>query len=657
MKFFNKPVSIILFITVIFLLSISSVPAQVNEIQDNISTPPTIILTPTPETEEISKDLSPTPEIEESPSIEATPVIEETESPLPAETPEGTPVSFSTLEDSSNVSAVKFLGKNIFVVSSVGELEAEERAKDISKNLEEIFYSNRGLNVDDFTLSEELAASAVVDGEKITVSGVKILYKNELLMFADSFTAEIKGETVNELAEFWLKKIKTSILDYRAKTSPTAVRNGILLSILSLIGFLLFAFLVNKIAAFSRKKCITYFKEVKFQRQTILSKKAMSNSLRFIINNVQFIVYSAGIYITITLILGFFYWTKSYGDRLAALIVNALGLIGTGILGYLPNLFVILITIYASYYIIKLIFLIFNGIDKKYITIPGFESEWAIPTFKIVRFLLIIMIVVIIFPYLPGGSSPAFQGISVFIGLLISLGSSSAVANIVAGVILIYMKAFKIGDRIKMDDVSGFVIEKTLLVTRIRTFKNVDITVPNSKILGTHISNFSTCAENQGVIVHTEISIGYDVPIDNIKKLLCEAAAETQDVLQSPPPFVLVWELGDFAITYQVNAYVGSGRHVPLSGMRENIYNKLSEEGIEIMSPTYHSIRDGNHSTIADKYLDENYTQPAFQVSRINEPGQENNVSVSAGNISIKLDNWSSEQKAKLIELINSGAK
>jgi len=220
-------------------------------------------------------------------------------------------------------------------------------------------------------------------------------------------------------------------------------------------------------------------------------------------------------------------------------------------------MFFIIAIVVVTHYILKLIRLVFAEIGKGTISIPGFFSEWAEPTFKIVRFLIIAFAAVVAFPYLPGSESPAFKGVSIFLGLLFSLGSTSAIANIVAGVILTYTRAFRIGDRVKIAETMGDVVEKTLLVTRIRTIKNVDITVPNSMVLGSHITNFSSSALSYGLILHTSVTIGYDAPWKKVHELLIEAAAG-QSISGTAETFVFQTALNDFYVNYELNAYTTS---------------------------------------------------------------------------------------------------
>lgn len=257
-----------------------------------------------------------------------------------------------------------------------------------------------------------------------------------------------------------------------------------------------------------------------------------------------------------------------------------------------------------------------DELEKGTLTLPGFNKDWAIPTFKIVRFLIIAMAVIIIYPYLPGSDSKAFEGVSILLGLVLSLASASAIANMIAGLVLTYMNAFKLGDRVKIADTSGDVVEKTLMATRIRTIKNVDITIPNAMVLSSHIINFSSSAKDSGLILHTTVTIGYDVPWQKVHELLINAALESQYINKEPKPFILQTSLDDFYVSYELNAYTSEPGIMAkiYSEIHSNIQNKFNEAGVEIMSPHYGAMRDGNQVTIPENYLPKSYQAPSFRI-------------------------------------------
>ena len=270
------------------------------------------------------------------------------------------------------------------------------------------------------------------------------------------------------------------------------------------------------------------------------------------------------------------------------------------VVDYLPNLVYIAIILVLTRWLVRGIRLLFQEVERGTVPIPGFHQEWVAPTYKIVRFLVLALAAVVIFPYLPGAGSQAFQGISIFLGVLFSLGSTSAVANLVAGIVITYMRPFSIGDRVEIGETVGEVIEMGVLVVRIRTVKNEDHSLPNASVLSNHIVNFSTSARTRGLVLHTTVTIGYDVPWRTVEDLLVTAARATEGVLGDKSPFVHQTSLDDFYVSYQLNAYTDRpGESAAIaSRLHRNIQDGFAEAGVEIMSPHYAALRSGAEVTI-----------------------------------------------------------
>ena len=223
------------------------------------------------------------------------------------------------------------------------------------------------------------------------------------------------------------------------------------------------------------------------------------------------------------------------------------------------------------------------------------------------------------FPYLPGSSSPAFRGISIFLGVMLSPGSPSAAANLIAGTILTYTRAFRLGDRVRIADTVCDVVERNLLATRVQTIKNELVTVPNAMVLGSHITNFSSAAAGgYALILHTTVTIGYDAPWRTVHELLICAALGTSGILPDPAPFVLQTALDDFYVHYEINGYTHEPTRMAAiyAELHQRIQDCFNDAGVEIMSPHYSSLRDGNHIAIPDSYLPKEYSAPSFRVAR-----------------------------------------
>jgi len=414
---------------------------------------------------------------------------------------------------------------------------------------------------------------------------------------------------------------------------------GLLLALIAtglFLGFLkafrkLFPSMLDKVSAWGYTTKYSF----KIQRVEMLSGAQISEGLLVLLRAIRLTAYVSLIYLYVTSILGFFPATRKLSVELLNYLIEPFKMIARQFIASLPDVIAIAIIIVVTNYVIKLIHMFFNGMERGAITFHGFHREWATPTYKIVRFFVLVLAAVAIFPYIPGSHSEAFRGISVFLGVLVSLGAAGAFSNIVAGVVLTYMRPFSVGDRVKIADTVGDITEKTLLVTRIRTIKNVDVTIPNALVLGSHIINFSSSSmKPPPLILHTSLTIGYDAPWQNVQELLIAAAKQTKHILEAPEPFVLQTSLDDFSVRYEINAYTGAPNKMAAiySELHQHIQDQFNEAGVEIMSPHYTQIRDGNRTTIPDQYLPKSYQPPGLRIWPLGSPQSRPDSSPAGGN-------------------------
>ena len=296
------------------------------------------------------------------------------------------------------------------------------------------------------------------------------------------------------------------------------------------------------------------------------------------------------------LTLRFFPRTALVVDALGAELASPARDIGRAILDYIPNLAYLLIIVLLGWGLLKLIQYVATSIETRALVIRGFEPEWALPTYKLVRFLFFIFLLMVSYPYLPGASSRFFQGFSVFIGALLTLGSSSAISNIVSGVVLTYTRAFRIGDMVRIGDATGTVFEKTLLVTRLRTTRNEEMTLPNGAVLSNTVQNFTARASTGGLALTVTAGIGYDVDWRRVHELMNDGARCTEHILVEPAPLVLQTSLGDFAVEYELRAWTDRADEMLLtsSNLRKNVLDAFNAAGIEIMTPSVLAHRDAS---------------------------------------------------------------
>lgn len=499
-------------------------------------------------------------------------------------------------------------GDTLFTVyTSLGSFSAADRANAINNRIQALA-DNYNFAVDSLS---------IVDNE----STVDIVFHDLVLMSITENDALWENMGKLQLANSYWLKIKTAIQNYRQETSWQNILKQIILALIVIVVLIfvvhyvikLFVKIETNIASTHHAR----IQGVKIKNYELLSVEQEINLIKSALRIIKWIIIFIAIYLAFPLVFGIFPWTKTIATKLLSYFVDPLKRILLGIWDYLPNLITIIVILFVFRLVLKGIRYLKNEIEKGALSIPGFYADWANPSYQIVRILLFAFLLIVIFPYLPGSNSPVFRGVSVFLGVLFTFGSSGSLSNIIAGLVLTYMRSFKLGDRTRIADVTGDVIEKTLLVTRIRTIKNEIISIPNATILNSHTINYSSDAPERGLIVHTTITIGYDTPWRQVHALLIKAALATTYVEKNPEPFVLQTSLNDFYVSYQINAYTKQpNKQAELySLLHANIQDTFNEAGVEIMSAHYTNLRDGNQTTIPSDYLPDNYTAPGFKVN------------------------------------------
>lgn len=519
------------------------------------------------------------------------------------------PVSHQSSTNLKGYPVKPFKDTLFLVYNKIGSFNAENRANAITSRIE-LLYKDPFFSKDSLWLSK-------------SDFGVDIVYKSDfVVMSVTDMDGKTIGNTNFALAQKNLATIQKAVLFQKENNAVESwlKRIGLVLLLIGLIIVIVFAInkLFNWFRAFLIKRQGKYFSGIKIRDSYILIPEKHLEFVLRIVKLIRVVVLIFTVYISLPAIFSVFPETEQYATTLLKWIFTPAKTALMGFLHFLPNLISILVIIVLFQYLLKAIKFFVDEIEKGQITIDGFYSDWAKPTFNIVKVLIYAFMVVIIFPYLPGSNSPIFQGVSVFVGVLFSLGSSNAIANMIAGLVITYMRPFKIGDFIKIGDVSGTVIEKTALVTRVRTPKQEDITIPNATVLSSSSINYSANIGGigNGLLIHTKITIGYDTSWIAIQNALMEAALRTDLLEKTPAPFVLQTSLDDFYVAYEINAYTKYPNQQPLiySKLHQNIQDCFNEAGLEIMSPHYNSHRDGNRTTIPENYLNKEYKSPSFNV-------------------------------------------
>ncbi|MCY4779449.1 mechanosensitive ion channel [Sphingobacterium sp. UT-1RO-CII-1] len=433
---------------------------------------------------------------------------------------------------------------------------------------------------------------AKVDSFKIEKNeiSVDIVYNDLIITSVTDLDALFEGLSKDEVAEDYLKLIKDSVTQEREDSSipKLLIRIGLVVGILLL--FFLFIKLLLRLKGRLITKVVTEqerrLKDIKIRNYVIVSSAQKVQVLKQVFRLLYWAIVLLVAFLMLPVIFSIFPFTQGWANQLISLITKPLNKTFSAVIAYIPDLITALVILFVMRYLIRFVKYIFAEIDRGNLEISGFHQEFAMPTFTIVRFLLYAFTMVLIFPYLPGANSDVFKGVSVFIGVLFSLGSSSAISNIVAGLVITYMRPFRIGDRITIADKTGIVLEKTALVTRLRTIKNEEITIPNSSILTGNTVNYSTFSE-QGICFQVEVAVGYEEPWTKIQEILLAIPSRLERVKTDPPPFVLQKKLDDFYVLYELNVYISKSGEIDLarSEIYQEILNDFSREDIELNAP------------------------------------------------------------------------
>ena len=512
-------------------------------------------------------------------------------------------------------------GKTLFFIRrGVSSFSAEERANTITRRIERIA-QNDSIPIENLTIEQ------IPDDNSLYLS-----IDQEVILTVTERDAKAYRSTPEVLAQQALQKIQVAIAQYRQDRKPEQLLKNIIYTVIATFSFLIISFAVIKISGklfpFIRRLIESLTPGIQIGNIEIVSSSKISFFWLRVLRMIRLFILFLLTFNYATFVLRLFPWTRVFGESILGYFSRSLELVLSSIGKYLPNAFIIAIIIFVTYYLIRLIKPFFTAIERGNLVIPGFYTDWAKPTYNLLLVIIIALAAIVAFPYLPGFDSPAFRGVSVFLGLLLSLGSTSAIANVIGGIILIYTRAFRIGDHIQVGDVIGDLIEKNFLVIRICTPTNKIITIPNSSLLSSNVINFSISSRelNRNLIIQTTMTLGYDLPWRKAHKTLIEAALETDHILKEPAPFVLQTSLDNFYISYQLNAYTNQPNLMVIiySELHQNIQDKCNEAGIEILSPSYTSLRDGNTTTIPENYLPSDYAAPPFRVQ--SSDNQENNT-------------------------------
>jgi small-conductance mechanosensitive channel len=471
-------------------------------------------------------------------------------------------------------------GNKLFRVRGLTAYPATRRASEIRQRIIDLA-ADKSFDTSQLTISnEEPERSIVMAGDQ------------ELFSIFDE-DAELENIGRKLLAEVYRKNIVDAITQYRADRSTGRLVNNSLVALAATALFVLLLWTTGRLfrwlVKWADRDVRRGVQDLASKAQHIVQAGQLWTLFAGLLRILRTITYLALIYFYLNAVLGLYPWTRPAARTLIRLIVDPLKSLWLGFVNALPNLIFLVVLWIVMSYLLKFFRALFRAIERGRIRLDNFEAHWAMPTYKIVRILLIAFALVIAYPYIPGSDSLAFKGVSVFLGILLSLGSSSFIANVLAGLTMTYRGAFREGDRIRVGNIVGTVEDVKVMITRIHTAKNESVVIPNSNIMGSDVINYTQLAKTKGLLLHTTVGIGYDTPWRQVEAMLIEAANLTKGIDKDPQPFMLQTSLGDFAAQYELNAYCSEVNNLPqiYSDLHANIQDVFNKYGVQIMSPAY----------------------------------------------------------------------
>ena len=528
----------------------------------------------------------------------------------PAPPPEPAPASGAAPAEGV---PVMYRGQEIYrVYTGFGAFTAAERARLASDRLDRLV-NDPAFDPREMTVVDTETTSEIRAGER-------------LLGVVTALDATRLGQPRREIAATVIARVADVVINTREELSTRALVLAFGAAAVATCVYGLVLWLASRVVRRVRRRVRALgtqgFLSLQFQRLSFVTREQGEVVAHKFVRALHAVVVVVATFAWLEAVLAALPWSRHYATRLVSYVVDPLRGFGLALLEFLPDFFAIFIISVLAFAVLRFLGLFFRQVAAGRIEFEDFPAEWADPTYKLLRVLVLAIAAVMAFPYIPGSQSPAFQGVTLFVGFLVSFASSSSLSNIIAGTILTYTRAFRIGDRVQIGGTVGDVVASSLLVTDLRTIKNVVVAIPNAMVLRGPVVNYSRMARTTGLILNTSVTIGYDAPWRTVHGLLVAAAAGTTGVEASPEPFVLQTALNDFYVSYEINAYTRrpNDMHLIYAELHANIQDRFNEAGVEIMSPHYRSLRDGHTVTIPEGQRPEGYQAPGFRIAPPDPP-------------------------------------
>jgi len=467
----------------------------------------------------------------------------------------------------------------LFPVRGLSSYPAETRARVISQRIAAVA-ADRSIPVD--------ALQAVP-----IENAVRIDAGTQPLMAVVDADGAVERVSRADLAAAHLIRLKQAIAEYRDARTPQARWRAALRTAAATAAFVvtigLLVWLWRRIDRWMQRRVQARIHAVGIQSFEVVRAEQIRAALRSTLLGVRVVL---GLTVTVAFtgyVLAQWPSTRAVSHGTIGLVIDPLRTLAGGLVADIPRFAFLAVLFVLVRIVLRIASLFFDAVDRGTVRFGNFEPEWAQPTYKLLRLAIVAFALVIAYPYIPGSDSEAFKGVSLFAGIVFSLGSSSAISNVIAGYMMTYRRAFKVGDLVKIGDSVGYVREMRLQVTHLRNYRNEEIIIPNSQILAAEVVNLASLGRTEGLMISCEVGIGYETSWRYVEAMLLEAAGRTAGLAGQPKPFVLVRKLGDFAVTYELNAPVADvGAWLATStALNKHVLDVFNEHGVQIMTPAY----------------------------------------------------------------------
>jgi small-conductance mechanosensitive channel len=482
-------------------------------------------------------------------------------------------------DPSGTVSWVRIDGRPVIGLRGISTYPAQQRATEVENRI--------------LAVANDPAISPATIKVVVRPASADVIAGSRSIVSALETDATAEGIDREVLAAAYARQIRQAIETYRYERGVSYLRGAAARAGAATVAYIPALWLALLLMRRLRRRAETRYKshvhDVAIQSFRIVNAAQIWTGVTRLLLWCSWLAAGIVTYIYLEYVLALFPWTREFALQLLGVVVDPLKAMARVAWQKLPDVIFIVVLYFVVRYLLRLTHLFFDSVASGKIKFHNFYPDWAAPTYRGVRLLIVLIAIVIAYPHIPGSQSEAFKGLSILVGLMISIGSSSFIANMIAGYALTYRRAFTTGEWIELGGTYGEVLQTRLQVTHLRTPKNEEVIIPNSTILTSPVTNYSKLAKERGLILHTSVGIGYETPWREVEGMLMMAAQRTQSVARDPPPFVLQRSLGNFAVEYELNAYCNdaSMRARSLSELHRNILDVFNEYGVQIMTPAY----------------------------------------------------------------------